>query len=829
MHPSSPHHRIPLVGLPDELLQKTAGDGVDSNNSSRFLTHEARNRDLLRAGKYLYVLTANGSRSLEGSTLAYYQGWLTLTLLAEFFKDFEGWNPFSYVHFEEPASRLDEIAAKDRTDDTASPGTIPEIALSAWVCVGEEDSALAGRDEVQFICEIIDVALTDVEDGGASIKSRARLSWLSTVEEPIGLDVPGSQANCQPQDKKGRMSRMGWCPSRVTRARDEFDTIAAWVFLEQISGSAARGGSDSRQFCLGPYLEQLFPGLGRGDGERAASDATPIKSNIAVRLVAVDIDDANDAPTFAALSHVWSEGMGNATANSLPMCRLGMVHLWAQLTWRDVAENAFSRSEKEFTVADGPIFREIDIWIDTLCCPATPGYGKNLCLSRMRDIYARATAVPVITTSLQKVQLMTTRLEEEGISEQDGDNRARIVLDIVSRLHGEDGSTFKGSDEETEGLRHGEKYDKDNNKCLNWFLLKLTETLRYRSLSVAADEPICLATLLGLQIRPSREQMDVSSSRKCLASGCQGEGDELERGLEIPPHTGRWCAIKPSPSTETPPSMSGPDNLLSVSKTVVLLLEESLTVGEIIPVVLVRLFDNPDSKMTVGNAAIRVQTLFPASFVRLYDEACFILQVARQCIAMIASSVVASSVDGGGDAKEVLGPDPEPEPEPQPRRGDAGIDDYDDDDDDDSETQMRKQQLRLRSTLKSVDFRPPFLPMTWAEADVLARFVVIVSIMAYRGGFCGEKVVSQKSGKDPLRGWYLAATLVPNRVANPGNMLYRTLVVAHQMKLDVSHYRRGFGLPHRPAAGRPVSWEWDKDRRTFDKRFEAAGQLCLGR
>ena len=89
--------------------------------------------------------------------------------------------------------------------------------------------------------------------------------------------------------------------------------------------------------------------------------------------------------TYVAISHVWSEGLGNEKQNSLPLCQLEKLN--------GLVQNLYASDPcKSVTVP---------FWIDTLCCPVNPRRGRNLAIKAMGRIYKNAHKVLVLDSYLQ--------------------------------------------------------------------------------------------------------------------------------------------------------------------------------------------------------------------------------------------------------------------------------------------------------------------------------------------------------------------------------------------------------------------------------------------
>ena len=88
---------------------------------------------------------------------------------------------------------------------------------------------------------------------------------------------------------------------------------------------------------------------------------------------------------YVAISHVWSHGMGNPKANSLPRCQVEKLQTFVN--------NLYPAGE-----------RPIPFWIDTLCVPIEPGL-RNKAIVLMKRSYEEAEKVLVIDNSILNVRL----------------------------------------------------------------------------------------------------------------------------------------------------------------------------------------------------------------------------------------------------------------------------------------------------------------------------------------------------------------------------------------------------------------------------------------
>ncbi|THC90073.1 hypothetical protein EYZ11_010469 [Aspergillus tanneri] len=228
---------------------------------------------------------------------------------------------------------------------------------------------------------------------------------------------------------------------------------------------------------------------------------------------------------YLAISHVWSQGLGNPAANALPICQIYWI-------W----------------VNDGTLIRDkAGVWIDTLCVPVS-GPCRKQSIRRMGSIYGDASAVLVLDEELLRTPCsniieQTCRLGccswqrrlwtlQEGCLNvenlyfifRDGilnywtllesalDHETALVCTIpgvlslpfrhlVFRLH-------YGSFVETGASLM------ENEPTWVGILLSLLETLPWRATSRSADETLCISTIMGIDPGPLLEIPDAEDRMK---------------------------------------------------------------------------------------------------------------------------------------------------------------------------------------------------------------------------------------------------------------------------------------------------------------------------
>jgi hypothetical protein len=98
---------------------------------------------------------------------------------------------------------------------------------------------------------------------------------------------------------------------------------------------------------------------------------------------------------YVAISHVWSDGLGNQIANKLPRCQLQAIQARVNALFPDDFQGS------------------IPFWIDTLCVPLGDVYPDDhgLALDRMAETYRYADKVLVLDSSLTEISPDTSLVE----------------------------------------------------------------------------------------------------------------------------------------------------------------------------------------------------------------------------------------------------------------------------------------------------------------------------------------------------------------------------------------------------------------------------------
>lgn len=227
-----------------------------------------------------------------------------------------------------------------------------------------------------------------------------------------------------------RMARQGWCPYQAEWVAKNFGPLSGYYIAllgPRPTPLQCHISCDGRKCSLlqideASYATGHRPGCGEGCEMVApcVKEICAILEDGGVPILVVRCDENGGlgasldvrvercAPgrEFYAVSHVWSDGMGNPRANALPTCQLSML-----------VSTALEARRAKITPTDGDSKEkedpEIAIWMDTLCVPLVPK-ARKLAIQRMKLTYSLAARVLVFDAALQQCSLQGASSLEQG-------------------------------------------------------------------------------------------------------------------------------------------------------------------------------------------------------------------------------------------------------------------------------------------------------------------------------------------------------------------------------------------------------------------------------
>lgn len=275
-------------------------------------------------------------------------------------------------------------------------------------------TVMAGRYVVFFCDGQFDEHKSPLPDDIAlSILLLASLLELAKAHVSAHLLQPQRIPAKPPEPLLANLISQNWCPGDVLRMRSTLTPLWAVFYLSLLGPprpSAQHWGCDRRR-CSAYRID--------GDGyvqrhvehcnchnfmsvqaktirKLIISKQVPLllaqippvgRSQIEIHILGKGIED------FVAISHVWSDGLGNPVDNSLPRCQVERIQQWC-----------------DEILPHGSPGRSTPFWMDTLCIPRD-GPAKTLAIKSMIEIYSLAKVVLVIDQDLLKIPTHVTDLE----------------------------------------------------------------------------------------------------------------------------------------------------------------------------------------------------------------------------------------------------------------------------------------------------------------------------------------------------------------------------------------------------------------------------------
>jgi Heterokaryon incompatibility protein (HET) len=122
------------------------------------------------------------------------------------------------------------------------------------------------------------------------------------------------------------------------------------------------------------------------------------------------LDGATGVP-YVAISHVWSDGLGNVKQNQLFQCQLQRLQSLSDDLWASTSSSAQFQAFQDLMLPPGKTsWIHMPFWIDTICIPKKQPL-RSLAISQMRAIYEKARAVLVLDSELQEQSLQLSNEE----------------------------------------------------------------------------------------------------------------------------------------------------------------------------------------------------------------------------------------------------------------------------------------------------------------------------------------------------------------------------------------------------------------------------------
>jgi hypothetical protein len=218
--------------------------------------------------------------------------------------------------------------------------------------------------------------------------------------------------------------------------------------------------------------------------------------------------ESNPGTKYVAISHVWTNGLGNPLANSLYSCQARRIARYV----KSISENGD---------------QNVPFWLDTLSCPVSPEEALDLAISMMRETYTNAEKVLVVNSHLVDREQPGLGMEilclilssswsrklwtlQEGVLAKEilfqfkdqsiSLNTAMGFMQLEIQQFLPPNSVKYAALLDAAAMLH-DLWVKYGNFLSKDRLQFLHHALQWRSTSVPTDEPLCVSALLGIPIR----------------------------------------------------------------------------------------------------------------------------------------------------------------------------------------------------------------------------------------------------------------------------------------------------------------------------------------
>jgi hypothetical protein len=239
-----------------------------------------------------------------------------------------------------------------------------------------------------------------------------------------------------------RMVDAGWCPYTVgfledqsqpdvqafmyslgtVRAQQDHTACKAAGFSEigrhcvagRVEGKAAleakHVSADCKCESLGPPVEKVMELIEEGLTPCVAISTSDDNDDIEILVGGTKLEPESEVSTYFALSHVWTDGLGNHEHNSLPTCQIrrlaGILH-----ALDDTKLCPPATDKMESNLVNGRATP--NFWLDTLCIPVQSQFHeyRDRCIHDMHQIYREAIAVVVLDPDLEQATIVSKPVE----------------------------------------------------------------------------------------------------------------------------------------------------------------------------------------------------------------------------------------------------------------------------------------------------------------------------------------------------------------------------------------------------------------------------------
>ncbi|KAF2135512.1 uncharacterized protein K452DRAFT_313931 [Aplosporella prunicola CBS 121167] len=228
------------------------------------------------------------------------------------------------------------------------------------------------------------------------------------LEDDLSLSVADPVADWKPEGQMSmmkftanRLLEKGWCRSELWQILQSFDVSTAAYYLDRPYAIQGHDSCTDTTCTAYQINESSYSTLHIDSSCSCAfisvkpAELRDVLARNAIPKIAIT-DDLQlsivdeDGLVYIAFSHVWADGLGNPSQNALPSCHIRRL--------RDLAVDLCSK----FELVEKRKPMRVAIWMDTLCIPVAPELKeyRKLAIRLLAQTYAEARGVLVIDREL---------------------------------------------------------------------------------------------------------------------------------------------------------------------------------------------------------------------------------------------------------------------------------------------------------------------------------------------------------------------------------------------------------------------------------------------
>ncbi|KAB2569233.1 hypothetical protein DBV05_g12091 [Lasiodiplodia theobromae] len=409
---------IPIPKDPARPIPRVRYYCTSEYDGSDFLTYPARigwsEAELFNQQTWTHLDQPDKRTSDEAA--AFLQQWLFFGLLQAFFGDTFRTSDFVVAEKDEGGQPTKYI------NSSALPLLLRADSGSYYTRLAHLDRCVARAHALYMFVIYFAKTLDPYLLLSLGMLGRAACGWLHLGTQSVGFwPAPTFKEDRFPEGWDGaydvlsyEMAEAGWCRRRIKLSAALLDLGSAYFASQLKGGDDGPPGQDHGR-CTASKCEAFNVVKGsyrsvhtqrcHGECGFLSVDVEELESIILDgKVPLIDVDDEGggisllrgDATTdYVAISHVWSDGLGNPQRNAMPRCQVEEIS-------KLVAE----------TFANEDSQRRVPFWMDTLCCPTIPGKAKKMALTQMRNVYGQAERVLVLDAGLRSIERAGRSVEE---------------------------------------------------------------------------------------------------------------------------------------------------------------------------------------------------------------------------------------------------------------------------------------------------------------------------------------------------------------------------------------------------------------------------------